>query len=655
MKPLMPVQSLRGLGGLPMHRSTLTARLVKLGVTLHQGEGPGGIRHMIDPAQLPADVRAALAAREAEAAGLPAGGYCEETHARYLAATPKLRASAERKAAMARDLVRARLANQTVRERFGAVRERFGREGTSAEALHEIERRVEGVAPANYAAVLLRDQKGGAPRAACDPRAWEMLTSDYLRPSAPGFTACYRRMCDAAAAQGWGPIPPERTLRRRLDSEVARPVQVLARRGRKEAERLLPAQRRDRSVFDPCQAVNADGHTFDVFVTAPWRKQPFRPVLVAVQDLFSGMILGWRLGERECWPLVRLAFLDVLRNHGVPELAYLDNGRAFASKWLTGGQVNRFRFKVKEGEPEGLLTSVGMTVHWTPPYHGQAKPIERAFRDLCEEIARHPACEGACTGNSPAAKPENHGRRAMEWEAFHALVAAEIARHNARPGRRSATCAGRSFEETYRAAAAESMIARAAPRQLHLFQLAADKVRSRAPSGEVHLGGNRYWAEALIDQAGRDVVVRFDPEALHAGVAIYLPDGRFLCEAPCIEASGFNDAEEAARSARQRAEYLRKARAGLEAERKLAPAEVAALLPAAPVPSPAPSPAAVRMVRPAASAGSEPGPSAMSRVVDMIESGRMRVQNPRWDPPEHRAFDEQLDRLAATAGRGKSA
>ncbi len=61
--------------------------------------------------------------------------------------------------------------------------------------------------------------------------------------------------------------------------------------------------------------------------------------------------MAWRIGLNESSTLVRLAFADLLKNHGVPQAVLLDNGRAFASKWLTGGAKNRFRFKIKAEEP----------------------------------------------------------------------------------------------------------------------------------------------------------------------------------------------------------------------------------------------------------------------------------------------------------------
>ncbi|MGG2352518.1 transposase domain-containing protein, partial [Salmonella enterica] len=78
----------------------------------------------------------------------------------------------------------------------------------------------------------------------------------------------------------------------------------------------------------------------------------------------------------------------------------------------------RFRFKIREEEPTGLLTSLGIGVHWAIPFHGQSKPIERAWLDLTDRIARHPFVAGAYTGRNPTKKPENYGSRVIPWAEF---------------------------------------------------------------------------------------------------------------------------------------------------------------------------------------------------------------------------------------------
>ena len=142
---------------------------------------------------------------------------------------------------------------------------------------------------------------------------------------------------------------------------VPRSVLVLAREGTEALDRTFPAQERDRSMFHALEGVNADGHKFDVFVRWP-DGTIARPIMVGVQDLYSGKILGYRVAETESADLVRMSFRDAVERYGIPRKAWLDNGRGFASKMITGGVANRFRFKVKQEDPIGVLVSMGTEI-----------------------------------------------------------------------------------------------------------------------------------------------------------------------------------------------------------------------------------------------------------------------------------------------------
>jgi transposase InsO family protein len=183
------------------------------------------------------------------------------------------------------------------------------------------------------------------------------------------------------------------------------------RKGPEALRRMYPAQTRDKSAMRAMEAVNADFHKIDVFVAWPSRPgeaaQIVRPQIIAFQDIYSGRILSWRVDVSANSTAVLLAAGDMIETWGIPEHVILDNGREFAAKCVTGGAATRFRFKVREDDIPGLFTSLGCTVHWTTPYSGQSKPIERAFRDFAQTIARDPRFEGAYTGNAPEAKPEN--------------------------------------------------------------------------------------------------------------------------------------------------------------------------------------------------------------------------------------------------------
>jgi transposase InsO family protein len=431
--------------------------------------------------------------------------------------------------------------------------------------------------------------------AECSAEAWEFLKADFLRLERPTFESCFRRLERAAKEHGWT-IPSERTLQRRMDA-LPEELRILTREGMEALKRSFPAQERDRGVFHALEAVNADGHRWDVFVRWP-DGMIGRPMMCAFQDLFSGMVLSWRVDRTANKEAVRLAFGDMVEAWGIPDLCWLDNGRDFASKWLTGGTPNRYRFKVKDDEPAGVMTQMGVQVHWTTPYHGQSKPIERAFRDMAGDIAKHPRFAGAWTGNNPMAKPENYASKAVPLDVFLATLAEEITAHNERVGRRTRACGGTlSFRAAFDASYAVAPIRKAAPEQRRLWLMAAEAITVRQQDGSVHLEGNRYWCQHLLALRGQKVTVRFDPQAMHAGVHIYRMDGAYLAHAPCIEAVGFADADAAREHAQKLGRFTKATKELAKAERSLSIAEVAALLPAPATPAPPPETKLVRLVR----------------------------------------------------------
>lgn len=439
---------------------------------------------------------------------------------------------------------------------------------------------VAGLDRADWLPALAPRHAGRQRQVDCDPMAWEFIKADYLRLARPSFQTCYERLKSAAREHGWQ-IPSSRTLYRRFEREIPKAIVVARRQGEEALKRMYPSQERDRTMFHALEAVNADGHKWDVFVRWP-DGTVGRPVMVAIQDLYSNKLLAWRVDRTENSDAVRLAFGDVFRRFGIPDLAWLDNGRGFASKWITGGTPNRYRFKVKPEEPSGLLTSLGVEVHWTRPYSGQSKPIERAFRDFCDAIAKHPAFEGAYTGNKPDAKPENYGSKAVPIETFLKVVEQGIRAHNQRPGRNTRVCQRQlSFDQAFERSLADSstLIRQAGAEQLRYFLLAAESVRADRESGAVKLLGNRYWGEVLHDHRGEPLTLRFDPDNLHEGVHIYRLDGSYVGFAECLEAAGFNDTQAARDHARKLGAFKKATREAARLETQLSNEDLVRLLP----------------------------------------------------------------------------
>lgn len=509
----------------------------------------------------------------------------------YEGQSAKVKAEAERRMGIVSEIDLLESAGLT---RSAALAEVRNRHGIAISTLWNWLRLIEGVARADRLPALAPRRQGGGSETEIDPLLWSLFKSDYLRASAPTLTSCYERVRAIAAERGLS-MPSEKTMRRRLERDVDPRVILLRRKGEEALRRSLPAQRRTVSDMHALELVNIDGHKFDVFArTSDGRV--VRPLMVAIQDIYSRKFVAWRVCEVESAMHVRLAFATLFERFGIPKGCVLDNGRGFASKWITGGAKNRFRFKVKPEDPTGLLTSLGIEIHWTLPYRGQSKPIERGFRDLCDTIAKHPAMEGAYTGNTVLAKPENYGSRAVAWDEFVALVDQGMAAHNAKLGRRTETARGRSFDEAFAESYARAPIGKATPEQLRMALLAAEQVRVDRKTSAITLFDNRYWSDGCAQIAGQLVTVRFDPDDLMQDIHLYAQDGRYLTSAQLIADTGFLDVNGAKRSAKQLAEYRRKIREAAEAEQLMAADEVARLQADAPTFT-VPEPSVVRPVR----------------------------------------------------------
>lgn len=415
--------------------------------------------------------------------------------------------------------------------------------------------------------------------------AWAAFKADYLCLEQPPAEVSYGRVKKAAAVQGWT-VPSLKTFLRRMDREIPHACQVLMRKGPQAARLLYPAQERDRSHFHALQAVNADGHRLDMIVRWP-DGEVSRPFVTMVQDLYSNKFLGWRVDKNPTATGVRLAFYDVFDKHGIPDKAWLDNGREFAAKIITGGQATRYRFKVTPDELNGVLTELGVQVHWTTPGSGQSKPIERSFLDvMCNHVVTHPALRGASVGNSPMNKPD-YTPKPADLDTLLTVMEDCITLYNAKPGRRTRVCAGTlSFDQAFKESYERSPIRRAGPEQLRMAMLSAERVTARQPNGSLHVEGNRYWDEFLTQHIGEKLTVRFDPEALHKPLHVYRADGVYLGAAQCWEAVGFDSVDAARDHNRKRREWLKNNRRNAQLEQEMTIDQWAAMLPGMDDPEP---------------------------------------------------------------------
>ncbi len=412
---------------------------------------------------------------------------------------------------------------------------------------------VKGQPEADWLYLLAPRNRAGARKEAkadCSPEFMDYLKGLFLQLEGPTFAQAYRDTKKIARHNGWA-ILCERTARRRMNEEVPRVVQVYARDGIAGLERCFPPMIRSRLEMHAMEHVNADCHKFDVFTE-------------------------WEDGHVDRCQIVASQSASFRRCYG----------REFAAKWLSGGVKTRYRGKIRDDDPMGVLPLLGIQIHWATPGHGQAKPIERTFRDFASDIAKDIRFAGAYVGNRPDAKPENYKSRAIPIKDFIRVVDERIKEHNARVGRLSETANGRSFDETFAESYERSAIRRATDEQKRLWLMGQKTLTMQKNNGRIHAFGNYFWSDWMAEYASKRVIVRFDIEDLQSGVYIYELTGEFMGFAPCQLAKGFRDLTAAKENARAKAQFRLAHRKMLKAERRLNQKEIAAQLDAIPVPDP---------------------------------------------------------------------
>lgn len=475
---------------------------------------------------------------------------------------------------------------------------------------------VKGFDDSDWLAVLVPKQQQAALEnragklAKVSEQAWEFFKADYLRNERPNAASCYERLKLAARDQNWV-VPSLNSLMRRMDLEVPHAQQVMLREGEHAMMQLYPPQERTIEGLDAMSWINGDGYLHNVFVR--WfNGEILRPKTWFWQDIYSRKIIGWRTDISENTDSIRLSLMDVCSKYGIPREITIDNTRAAANKWMTGGVPNRYRFKVKDDDPLGMIPMLGIKLHWSSVLlgkgHGQAKPIERAFGvgGLDEIIDKHPALAGCYTGPNPMAKPENYGERAVDAEEFLRVVAEGVAHYNGKLGRNTEACHGvMSFDQAFEKSYAQATVRKATTEQLTMMLLQSEACRVHPKHGSIRLesGGtirnrnNRYYHPDLAEYAGQKVVARFDPQRLHEAVIVTTLNGLHICEAECQEKVAFGDTQQAREHKRKRTQFVKANKAAALAKKGMSAMEAAALLPSI-SDEEAPEAKVVEMVRP---------------------------------------------------------
>ncbi len=197
---------------------------------------------------------------------------------------------------------------------------------------------------------------------------------------------------------------------------------------------------RDYNLINVGDIVVADGHVLNFEILNPWTGKPKRMTLIVWLDMKSSFPLGWEIMPTENTQAISAALRRAIITLGkYPQVAYLDNGRAFKSKFFNNVEFDEAGFA-------GLYKRLGMKTIFAWPYHGQSKTVERFFGTFAELERWAPTYSGTSIENKPPRmmRGEKEHRRiynkvmgdnVLTMEQGHRAIAAWFDQYAQRPQR----------------------------------------------------------------------------------------------------------------------------------------------------------------------------------------------------------------------------
>jgi len=398
-------------------------------------------------------------------------------------------------------------------------------------------------------------------------KAAAVAASLYLDDHRRGMRGIHRLLCEQAdvleiAADD---LPSYETVRDWLSNKrgqmrvgaftITPAMRILAREG------LRPYQNRcapyiTRQYVDVCanQIWCSDGKICDVEVWNDCFAEitygvPLRLRFTGIQCFRSRKLVGWSFSPVESSLSIATAMRGALERFGPPEIFYVDNGKAFkkVGRGAEDGAASENTADHSCIETDGILAWLGIKPQYCLPYHGQSKPIERAWRTIKEQFEIE--CP-AYTGGKPELRPDSttvamvrhrkllkmgpaHLRHSehLPASAFMALFAAYIDKYNNSP-HGGEGMDNRTPNEVFASEIWPEQ--RPAPGPAELAMAMAKRDVRTVKECAVVLGGRRYIgddelaAKALHDRAEQKVIIAYDPNDC-SGLAVLDLHGCYLC------------------------------------------------------------------------------------------------------------------------------
>ncbi|OQB15737.1 MAG: Integrase core domain protein [Firmicutes bacterium ADurb.Bin193] len=357
----------------------------------------------------------------------------------------------------------------------------------------------------------------------------------------------YEDFCRICGANSWKNPSYNTVLRyvKELSSEYKDALALIKNGVRDFRNKNMMKRHRNNKALQVMELVMADGHHFDFWCSVKRSNgtlDAIRPLLVGIIDARTRCLLGWVICEicnaqtvkRLTWAMMYPKANNCI--YGVPRVLYIDNGKEFTAKCLTG--INRKERFSLDSETEGFYKAVGIEVcKRALPYQGWTKAqVERFFGTVCTRFSkRFPSYTGTLTGSKTSGKVKKDIKGMLKRGELPTIddVAAlfedwlendyHISIHQ---GLKKQSEENPVPIEVFKAA--ERYFKAPPPMALARTFLLNASVRTVFNVG-INIFGKTFQSAALSGYIGEKVNVRYNDDE-RAMIFVYNADGEFVCE-----------------------------------------------------------------------------------------------------------------------------
>lgn len=330
---------------------------------------------------------------------------------------------------------------------------------------------------------------------------------------------------------------PSKMTAYRITAAVPKPLAILAREGEKAFnDKCGEYINRMYTDIESNEYWVADGHTVDVISKSEdGSEHMHRLTLSAFLDVRSGIYVGWAVTDNPSSDTTLLALRKAILRYGPPKYIITDNGREYLTTDLGGLGHRTKKTKNTDPLPTPILQRLGIQLVNALPRNGQAKIIEREFRNFTG-LAR---LFDAYCGSNPAVKPEklkHHlkaGNIPTDGELISVIDDMIEGYYNCQPYNGKARVdKGKTKMEVFKQ---RLKTVRKAPEDvLSLLMMRSTRLQKIGRNGvHITISGEKiyYFNDNLKFMQDKRVFVRYDPEDLDT-VRVYDEQEAYLMTVP---------------------------------------------------------------------------------------------------------------------------